>query len=444
MRNILEQARNASIPTKQEKEKMQVLSDNLVELVKKEAAKYPEVTLVELGGSYAKGTWLKGKLDLDIFVKIKKETEEKQFEEIGRKIGFDSMKKFKPYVRYSEHPYVEAEAQNIKVNVVPCYDVENGQWKSAADRSSFHTKFILEKLDDEKKNEVRLLKRFLRGVDIYGAEIAKEGFGGYVAEVLIYHYGSFVKVLEAAANFAQGQIIGNPTKKFETALILIDPIDSNRNLGTAISAQNFGRFILAARAYLKKPSLVFFNGKKSFPNTKNLKNIIVVKFNYKPRSPDIIWGQAKRGATALSGQLELGGFQVLRKSAITDEKSEAAMLFLLHSPVIEKSMVKNGPDVFRKSESENFILRNSKNTLMWVDDDGRILSLQEREFHDAKKFLQSLLKKNLSKAGIPNGIISDMKRGFKVLEGHQVTSKSIKKALAELTSTNELIFGSNK
>lgn len=444
MRNILEQARKTSIPTKQEEEKIQLLSDNLVELVKKEAGKYPEVTSVELGGSYAKGTWLKGRLDLDIFVKIKKETEEKQFEEIGKKIGFASMKNFNPYVRYSEHPYVEAEAQNIRVNVVPCYDVEKGQWKSAADRSSFHTRFIIEKLDDEKKNEVRLLKKFLGGINIYGAEIAKEGFGGYVAEVLIYNYGSFIKVLEAAANFTEGQIIGNPTKKFETALILIDPIDSNRNLGTAISAQNFGRFILAARAYLKKPSLVFFNGKKSFPNTKNLKNTIVVKFNYKWRSPDIIWGQAKRGATALSGQLELGGFQVLRKSAITDEKSEAAMLFLLHSSVIEKFMVKNGPDVFRRSESENFILRNSKNKLTWVDEDGRILSLQEREFYDAKKFLQSLLKKNLSKAGIPNGIILDMKRGFKVLGGHQVTSKSIKKALAELTSTNELIFGSNK
>jgi len=444
MRNILEQARKSSIPTKQEIEKMQILSNNLVELVKKEAAKHPEVTLVELGGSYAKGTWLRGKLDLDIFVKIKKEVQEKQFEEIGKEIGFTSMKNFNPYVRYSEHPYVEAEARNTKVNVVPCYDVEKGEWKSAADRSSFHTKFILEKLDDEKKNEVRLLKKFLRGVDIYGAEIAKEGFGGYVAEVLIYHYDSFIKVLEAAANFTQGQIIGNPTKKFETALILIDPIDSNRNLGTAISAQNFGRLILAARAYLKKPSLEFFNGKKFLPNTKNLKNTIVIKFNYKWRSPDIIWGQAKRGATALSGQLELGGFQVLRKSAMTDEKSEAAMLFLLHSPVIEKFMVKNGPDVFRKLETENFILRNSKNKLTWIDDDGRILSLQEREFYDAKKFLQSLLKKNLSKAGIPNGIILDMKHGFKVLGGQQVTSKSIKKALAELTSTNELIFGSNK
>jgi tRNA nucleotidyltransferase (CCA-adding enzyme) len=443
MRNILEQARKISVPTKQEEEKIRILSRNLLNLVEKEAIKYSEVTSVELGGSYAKGTWLKGRLDLDIFVKIKKETEEMRFEEIGKKIGFDSMKNFNPYVRYSEHPYVEAEAQNTRVNVVPCYDVEIGQWKSAADRSSFHTRFISEKLDEEKKNEVRLLKKFLGGVDIYGAEIAKEGFGGYVAEVLIYHYGSFLKVLEAAANFTHGQVIGIPTKKFETPLILIDPIDSNRNLGTAISAQNYGRFILAARTYLKKPSLAFFNGKRMISNKKELKNVIVVKFNYKWRSPDIIWGQVKRGATALAGQLELAGFHVVRKSAITDEKSEAAILFLVYSPIIEKSMIKNGPDVFRKTESENFVLRNSKNKLIWVDDEGRILSLQEREFYDVKKFLQSLLKKNLSKAGIPNGIILDMKRNFKVLEGQQVTSKSIKKALAELTSTDELIFSTN-
>ena len=444
MTQVLDQARKITIPTKQEEEKMKTLSDFLLKLVKDEVTKHAEVVSVELGGSYAKGTWLRGQMDLDIFVKMKKETDEKTFEEIGKKIGFSSMKKFKPYVRYSEHPYVEAEVKGVRVNVVPSYDVEHGNWKSAADRSSFHTRFILETFDQTKKNEVRLLKKFLKGMDIYGAEIAKEGFGGYVAEVLVHHYGSFANVLEAAANFTPGQIIGNPTKKFETDLRLIDPIDSNRNLGTAISTQNIGRFMLSARAFLKKPSLVFFTGAKLIPNAKNLKNTIIVKFNYKWRSPDIIWGQAKRGATALSGQLELAGFQVLRKSVITDEKSEAAMLFLLRSPVIEKFMVKNGPQIYRRSDSDNFIAANSKNMLTWIDNDGKILSMKEREFYDAKKFLQFLLKKNLSKSGIPSGISLDIKRGFKVIDGSQVTSKSIKKALAELTSTDGLVFSSHK
>src|SRR5574340_716834 len=124
MKNILDKARKIAVPGKQEEEKIRATAEHLIDLVKKETGKYPEVTSIELGGSYAKGTWLKGKLDLDIFVKMKKETDEKRFEEIGMKVGFDSMKKFQPYVRYSEHPYVEAEAQGTKVNVVPCYDVE--------------------------------------------------------------------------------------------------------------------------------------------------------------------------------------------------------------------------------------------------------------------------------------------------------------------------------
>jgi tRNA nucleotidyltransferase (CCA-adding enzyme) len=444
MNHVLEQAKKIAVPTKQEEEKMKKISDFLLNHVKEEAAKYPQAVSVELGGSYAKGTWLKGQVDLDIFVKFKKETDDKTFEEIGKKIGFNSMKKYKPYVRYSEHPYVEANVEGILVNVVPSFDVEKGQWKSAADRSSFHTRFILETLDETKKNEVRLLKKFLDGIGIYGAEIAIEGFGGYVSEVLIHHYGSFMKVVETASNFTQGHVIGNPAKKFETDLVLIDPIDSNRNLGTAISSQNVARFILAARAFLKKPAIAFFKGKDRKPNAKNLKNVIIVRFNYKWRSPDIIWGQVKRGATALSGQLEIGGFQVLRKIAITDERSEAAMLFLLDSPTIAKFLIKNGPDIYRKSDSENFVLKNSKNLLTWVDDNSQILSMQERGLYDAKKFLEFLLKKNLTKAGIPSGIIPDIRRGFKVLSGDQPASKSIKKALAELTSTDGLIFGGTK
>ena len=440
---VLEQARKISIPTEKEQEKVRKISELSLELVKEQAGKFSEVVSVELGGSYAKGTWLSGEVDLDIFVKLKKDLDEKTFESIGKTIGFGSLKKFKPYVRYSEHPYVEAEIEKTRVNVVPCYDVELGNWKSAADRSAFHTKFILQSLDQSKKDEVRLLKKFLIGVGIYGAEIAKEGFGGYVAEVLVHHYGSFLGVLEAASNFVRHQVIGNPTKKFDTPLIIIDPIDSNRNLGTAISAESAGRFILASRAFLKKPSLLFFKPKPRQSNKQNLDNAIIVKFNYKKRSPDIIWGQIKRASTAVAGQLELAGFEVLRKSSITDEKSEAALLFLLRTPQIERNLIRKGPDTFMRKESENYIIKNSKKSqVMWVDETGRILSLQQRSYYNSKTFLQYLLKKNLLASGVPNGLISDMRRGFNILNGRQTTSISIKRALSELITTDGLVFGS--
>ena len=439
---VLDQVKKFTIPTTKEQETMKELAEYSLQLVKEQAAKFPNVVGVEIGGSYAKGTWLQGEVDLDIFVKLKNDTDEKTFESVGKKIGFDALKKFKPYVRYSDHPYVEASVKGTLVNVVPCYDVQAGQWKSAADRSSFHTKFILQSLDQAKKDEVRLLKRFLTAMGIYGAEIAKEGFGGYVAEVLVFHYGSFLGVLEAASNFVQNQIIGNPTKEFETPLVIIDPIDSNRNLGTAISAESVSKFVLSARSFLKKPSLSFFKPKPLHPNRKNLDSTIIIKFNYKPRSPDIIWGQIKRATAAISGQLDLAGFDVLRKSSVTDEKSEAAMIFLLRLPKIEKFMVKNGPEVLRKKESESFIAKNHKNKLLWINESGKILSLQDRSYHDAKSFLNNLLKKNLSASGVPSGLVSDIKRGFRVLDGRQAASKSIKKALTELTSTDGLVFNS--
>ena len=439
---ILDQVKKFTIPTAKEQETMKRLAELSLQLVKEQATKFPDVVGVELGGSYAKGTWLQGEVDLDIFVKLRKETDEKTFESIGKKIGFDALKKFKPYVRYSDHPYVEASVKGTLVNVVPCYDVEAGQWKSAADRSSFHTKFILESLDQAKKDEVRILKKFLTAMGIYGAEIAKEGFGGYVAEVLVLHFGSFLGVLEAASNFSLSQIIGNPTKKFDTSLVIIDPIDSNRNLGTAISAESVGKFVLAARSFLKKPSLLFFKPKPLQPNRKNLDSTIIIKFNYKARSPDIIWGQVKRATTAISGQLELAGFDVLRKSSVTDEKSEAAMIFLLRLPKIEKFLIKNGPEVLRKKESESYIAKNYKNKLLWVDESGKILSLQDKPLNDAKLFLKHLLKKNLSSSGVPSGLVSDIKRGFRISDGRQAASKSIKKALTELTTTDGLIFSS--
>ena len=41
---------------------------------------------------------------------------EDKFEKISKKIGLESLKKYSPYVRYSEHPYVEAKIKNTKIN----------------------------------------------------------------------------------------------------------------------------------------------------------------------------------------------------------------------------------------------------------------------------------------------------------------------------------------
>ena len=331
MNSILNYAKKEATPSKKLQQKKYRIAKIAYDLVSECIKKYPQVVGFELGGSYAKSTWLPEKADIDIFVKFNKKTSEKDFTNLGLEIGFQSLKKYKPYTRHAEHPFVETIINGTKVNIVPCYDVNKGEWQSATDRSIYHTRYMEQKLSDTMKGEVRILKKFFHHIGVYGAEIAKEGFSGYVSEVLISYFGSFEKTIKKISELKKGEVIGKTMKKFDSPIVLIDPVDSNRNLGTAISIDNLGKFVLASRVFLKKPSKKFF--KKLVPKRimKNIDKIVVVQFRFKDRSDDIIWGQIKRASNALKTQLELGGFTVLRNSSVKDEKENAALIFLLHA-----------------------------------------------------------------------------------------------------------------
>ena len=444
MNSILNYAKKEATPSKKLQEKKQRIAKKASDLVSQCIKKYAQVVGFELGGSYAKGTWLPEKADIDIFIKFNKKTSEKNFRSIGTEIGFQSLKKYRPYTRYAEHPFVEAVIEGTRVNIVPCYDVNKGEWQSATDRSIHHTKFMSQKLSDSLKEEVRILKKFFFHIDVYGAEIAKEGFSGYVSEVFISYFGSFEKTIKKISELKKGQVIGNTMKKFDSPIVIIDPVDNNRNLGTAISMDNLGRFVLASRAFLKKPSKKFFNKPISKRIMKNNDKIVVVQFRFKNRSDDIIWGQIKRASNALKTQLELGGFTVLRNSSVKDEKENAALIFLLHAKKIEKSLVRNGPEISSKEHCEKFIAANLKNpkeyNLYWINEEGKIQSLQKRKHSDVKLFLRDVLKGNLKNSGIPNGLENDFKRGVKIVDASRVSTKSIKEAIANIAITDETIF----
>lgn len=444
MKHIVAQAKKIVVPTKHQKEKKKILAGYAFNLVKKEASKYSEIVSVEYGGSFAKGTWLADKADIDIFIKFKKDIHEKDFIEIAKKVGIVSLKKHKPYLRYSEHPYVEAVLSNdTKVNIVPCYDVDYGKWKSSADRSSFHTKFMLGSLTDSMKNEVRILKRFLKSNSIYGSEIAKQGFSGYVSEVLIWNFKSFSNVVKVFSEIKKDTVIGETEKQFDTSIVIMDPVDKRRNLAAAISNENIGKFILLCRKFARNPSLKFFKTTKKMVLS-NLENIIIIRFNFESRGPDIIWGQAKRAASSLSNQLELGGFHVLRSRAFTDEKNKVFLMFFLQSCNIYPKFVKDGPDFFNYNDSEKFISKNLKSKLIWISPDRKIRVLEKRKFYGADKFLVNLIKNELDKSGIPSGLKEDIKKGFKVSYYSSRLGKSIKEALSSLASTDETIFYSNR
>jgi tRNA nucleotidyltransferase (CCA-adding enzyme) len=443
MKKIITNITKNIIPTKTVEKSKKSIAEIALELVKKEIVKFPEIVGVEFGGSFAKGTWLSKDADVDIFVRFKKSTSEEKFEKISKKIGFDSLKKFSPYVRYSEHPYVEAKIKDTKINVVPFYDVKVGEWKSAADRSPFHTKYMSKSLTRKMRNEVRILKTFLKSNGIYGAEIAKQGFSGYISEVLVLNFGSFENVIKSISKIEENQIIGKTSKKFDTSLVIIDPIDSNRNLAAAISDENIGKFILVCRAFKENPKLEFFKNKKSRVSKKHWENVLSIKFNFKFRSSDIIWGQIKRASSSLTTQLELAGFTVLRSKAYTDEQKEAYLLFFLESMKISEIYAKNGPEFFREGSSKSFITKNLSNAeLVWVGNNKKIISLEKRKHVDASKFMTEFLKNNLQ-TGMPKGLQDDFKHGFKITIGEKGLSKSIKEVASELISTDDTLLHFN-
>lgn len=435
IQGILAKALLQCNPTPAEAKKIGSIAEEARRLV--EQARTAEVRDVIFGGSFAKGTWLRGDADIDIFVKIDPAVDEQGFEKTGIEIGKKALAKYRPKLRYSDHPYVEAVVGGVKINVVPCYNVERGQWKSAADRSPFHTKYITEALDDAKKGQVRLLKKFLKSAGIYGAEISTGGFSGYVSEVLIAKYGSLESVLAAAGAFTQGQVIAvgdydpDVARGFASPLVIIDPIDPRRNLGTAVSPESAGKFSLAARAFLRRPSGKFFARQAPEVNKKLYKNVLVVEFSHRERSPDTIWGQMKRSAGSLAKQLELAGFSVFRWTCVTDEKKAGAFAFLLESMTLPEYAMRKGPEIARTKDTDSFIAA-ARPLAMWADRDMRVSTVAARKATDAGRLIKALLGKPES-AGVARDMITGKLKIYSG-NGHRLAGL-VKGAVDELAST---------
>ncbi len=302
-----------------------------------------------------------------------------------------------------------------------------------------------QRLTGSMKDDIRILKCFLKINGMYGAEIAKQGFSGYVCEVLVYYLGSFENVLKRISKLKNNEMIGESPRKFDSTIIIIDPIDRNRNLGAAISIQNVTNFILIARNFLKKSSISYFKEKsKNKIPVELAKNTLVVSFKYKKRSDDIIYGQIKRAASSLESQMNKEGFNVLRSDAVAYDETNASLLFLLESLSISKNEIRTGPDVFSADFSTKFIHTNSKKSkLMWTDKEGKLQSLQTRRYENAKSYLNDLIKNHMGDSGIPKGLRPDFKTGFKIKSGKDKQSTSVKKSISKLITTDETAFSTN-
>ena len=423
------------VPTVEEEETNKKTAAHILDLVSGETSKYEEVTGVELGGSYAKGTWLAGETDIDVFVKFRRDVPDGRFRSLARRIGLDSMDGLGPVERYADHPYVEAYVDGTTVNVVPCYDVKEGEWKSAADRSPYHTRFMLKNLDGRLRNDVRLLKKFLMVRRLYGAQMSVRGFSGYAAEVVTLHFGGFGETMRRVSNIQHGTAIGTTTKNFDSPVPIIDPIDENRNLAAAISNRNMGLFILSCREMADNPDADPLQA-KDVPPSLGWDSVASVRFGRGDENSEVIWGQVRRAASSIIRQMELGGFVVIRHKVLVGA-DEVRLLFLTESLRIPQNVVRPGPDVFRRGESAKFAERGG---MVWVSPDMRLLRVERREYDSAGALLRHILR-NPGRAGIPAGLHPHIRRGASVTLGGRI-AQSVKDEAAELVCADGAVFSS--
>jgi len=436
----------SSAPSKSGQKKLAKISND----IKNEILNFKDkrILKVTLGGSFAKGTWLDNDTDIDFFVMIEQTVDRKEFEELGTKVGYHALKKYKPYLRYSEHPYVEGKVDGIRVNIVPCYKVEKNRWKSAADRSPYHTDFMQKMLNEFLKSQVRVLKLFLKSIGTYGSQISISGFSGYVTEVLILKYGSFRNVLQTFAELVPNYVVSIDTpdekiiSKFKSPIIIIDPIDANRNLGAAISADCVAKFVLASRHFLKDPSFEFFKVSHK-PNAKTISqiksNLLVVEFKIQRRSPDIIWGQLKRKLASISKQLENARFEIIKTFCFTDEQERAAFIFMSEVAKLPKLTVNDGPEIFLGAETDAFIKKRKSKSIIMCTEGIRIMSIEETEKRPIKEHTSAIIEKDIN-SGAKTGIALDLSKGYSIyLANERVLNSFVSTAINHMVRDGEFI-----
>ncbi len=325
--DILEEARRLVEPSQEERERVSRIVNAILPLLQRELASRGFADCeVTLQGSIAKDTWLPENKDIDIFVVFPKTRSAQDFERlVSTVIEIANEHRIEWILKYAQHPYVQLRVEGYEIDVVPCYRIEPGEKPiTAADRTPLHTRYVMSKLAErpELRGEIRLFKRFLKVLGIYGAEIKVEGFSGYLAEVLIIAYGSFLNLIQdVARSWRPGRAIIDPENHYadksvlkkifkDAALIVVDPVDSSRNAAAAVSRESMATLILASKLFLHRPSVSFFKYPECFvsPNVlerRLLPPTIIIELPYPEKLvPETVWGEAKRLMRSLWHTLE--------------------------------------------------------------------------------------------------------------------------------------------
>ncbi|RLM49394.1 CCA tRNA nucleotidyltransferase [Halorubrum sp. Atlit-28R] len=326
---VLSRVRERVLPEPAERERLRETAATLTDRTREAIADLPVDADVVQVGSTARGTWVAGDRDIDLFVRFDADLDRAELEEYGLEVGHAVLPD--GHEEYAEHPYVKGSYEGFDVDLVPCHDVESaGELVSAVDRTPFHDAYLSARLDDDLAADVVLAKAFLKGIGAYGSDLRTEGFSGYLTELLVLELGGFVPLVESARSWhppVEFDPEGHAERTFEDPLVVVDPTDPTRNVAAVLSATNLARFQHYARELLAAPSEELFEPDEPEPlDPKAVRahldrrgtTPVAVVFDAPDVVDDQLWPQLRRSLDGIVGGLNDRGFDVLRARAMTD------------------------------------------------------------------------------------------------------------------------------
>jgi tRNA nucleotidyltransferase (CCA-adding enzyme) len=388
---VLDEVRRRVIPTVEEEKRLFELAEKLKKRILEVSSAYGVSVEPMLVGSLAKGTWLRGEGDLDVFMLFPKHFNKRDLVDLGLRIAHD-VSEGRGIRAYAEHPYLRFYVDGVKVDLVPALKVDRADAKATAvDRTPFHLEYVNSKLDEELRANVRLLKRFMKGIGVYGAEARTLGFSGYVCELLTIKHGSFTRVLEAAAGWRPPTLVvleAKPTAALSHHIVVVDPTDPSRNAAAAVSLESYSVFIAASQSFLEKPKIEFFYPPpppQKRPSAHDLgygvggRHLVLVTLNAPQVVEEVLWSEMRSSANGLKEQLERYGFNPLSTWFWSDGE-EAYFCFEVERvelPAYEKRV---GPPVYEQGDSKRFLAKNRGRALRgpWIEADRWAVELPRR------------------------------------------------------------------
>ncbi|MCX6772591.1 MAG: CCA tRNA nucleotidyltransferase [Candidatus Micrarchaeota archaeon] len=362
-------------------------------LIRKLERAVPSSVEVRLAGSLAKGTNLAGKNEFDIFILFPRNYHHHEMCMLGLNYARRAFHGMRMESRYAEHPYLQVFSGDYHADIVPAYKISQiSERGSSVDRSVMHTEYINSKLNAAQKEQVRLLKTFMKNFGIYGAELRVEGFSGYLCELLIVQYGSLLKLMEEAAGWdAPALDVANHhrgtdlRKIFDSPLVLIDPVDPKRNVAAVVAYTSLSRFIFECRRFLKNPSDRFFFSKKDVRSAAEIRTmmkrrgtkLLALTFPAPKVVADVLWPQLRKTEQALVRYLESLDFSVFGYYRWSDGKECVIMLELdqWKLPNVRKAA---GPKIKFAKDMDSFVQKHSESLNLHLEQD-HIVAVERRE-----------------------------------------------------------------